>query len=209
MKTLMIYSTYERGKNEKIYQPEMNEKVYRFSLLGMTEKEMAEFFDIAESTFWDWKRRYPEFNEALKKGKEVADSRVAESLYQRAIGYHHKDVDIRVVDGQIIQTPIEKHYPPETSAAIFWLKNRSRAREIPWIESARTELTGKDGTPIQTLNLSRIMERLSDTELALLEKLAKESGALPLSDKDQLSEFQSESDFPLGSESISDNLDNE
>jgi len=163
-----------------IYDDSMNEKAYRLSLLGSTEKEIADFLDIALSTLSDWKRRHPQFKEALSQGKLDADSKVAEALFKRAIGYSHEDTDIRVVDGQIIKTPIEKHYPPETNAAIFWLKNRTRHSERPWLDISRNEISGPNGQAIKSANLSRlIMNQLTNDELALLEKLAIEAETTP------------------------------
>lgn len=54
----------------------------------------------------------------------MADAEVADRLYQRALGYTHVEDDIRVCDGVIITTPTTRHYPPDTTACIFWLKNR-------------------------------------------------------------------------------------
>jgi hypothetical protein len=67
------------------------------------------------------------------------------------MGYEHDEVDIRVVSGEIVQTPIRKIYPPDTTAGIFWLKNRQKAQ---WRDRIDTELSGKDGGPIQTEELS-------------------------------------------------------
>ena len=68
------------------------------------------------------------------------------SLFARANGYEHDEVDIRVVDKEIVQTPIRKYYPPDTTAAIFWLKNR---RPDQWRETKAVELTGAAGGPIE------------------------------------------------------------
>jgi len=105
------------------YKPEYNEQVYKLCLLGATDTEIADFFDIAESTLNNWKIEYPEFMESIKSGKHKADSTVAESLYKRANGYEHEDVDIKMYDGNIIETKLIKHYPPDTTAAIFQLMN--------------------------------------------------------------------------------------
>ncbi len=110
------------------YNPESCIHVEKFCRLGATDKEIADFLDIAESTLNEWKKQYPEFSESLKRGKILADSNVADSLYQRALGYSHPDTDIRVCDGMIVETPLVKHYPPDSTAAIFWLKNR-RSKE--------------------------------------------------------------------------------
>lgn len=106
------------------YAPEYSKQATKLCLLGATDEELADFFDVATSTIYNWKKEHPEFLEAIKKGKVEADAMVANRLFKRALGYKHKDVDIRVCDGNIIQTPLIKHYPPDATSAIFWLKNR-------------------------------------------------------------------------------------
>lgn len=106
------------------FKEEYIERVHKLSLLGATDKELANFFEVSEATLNTWKKKYPAFLEAIKKGKDDADADVVKSLYRRAMGYEHDDVDIRVVDGAVVKTPIKKYYPPETVACIFWLKNR-------------------------------------------------------------------------------------
>jgi hypothetical protein len=101
------------------YRPEYNEQAYKLCLLGHTDAELAAFFDVQESTINNWKLAYPEFLESIKKGKDIADSEVAAKLYHRATGYSHPDVDIKMYEGQIIETPLVKHYPPDTAAAII------------------------------------------------------------------------------------------
>lgn len=90
---------------------------------GLTDKQLAYVFGITEQSINRYKKDQG-FCKALKKGKKISDSRVVRSLFERAIGYEHPDVDIRAVKGEIVQTQIIKHYPPDPTAAIFWLKNR-------------------------------------------------------------------------------------
>jgi hypothetical protein len=106
------------------YKKEYETQVYKLCLLGATDVEIADFFGIRESTLNNWKKKHPQFMESIKKGKDMADATVSESLYKRANGYSHKDTDIRVIDEKVVKTPLTKHYPPDTAAAIFWLKNR-------------------------------------------------------------------------------------
>lgn len=112
---------------------------------GFTDRELADLIGVSEGTIGAWKIAHIEFAEALKVGKGVADDRVERSLYARATGYEHDEVDIRVVNGKIVKTPLRKFYPPDTVAAIFWLKNRRRAE---WRDKHDHEHTGKDGGPI-------------------------------------------------------------
>jgi len=107
--------------------------------LGATNLEMAEALGVALSTFNLWKTLHAEFSDAIKIGKDVADDRVEQSLYQRAMGYSHPETDIRVVDGSIVETPMIKHYAPDTTAAIFWLKNR---RPAEWRDKHELDHSG-------------------------------------------------------------------
>jgi hypothetical protein len=106
------------------FDPTFCKKATKLCLLGATDKDLADFFEVTESTINNWKVDYPEFLESIKKGKTEADAQVANRLFKRALGYKHPDTDIRVCDGMIVQTPLIKHYPPDPTAAIFWLKNR-------------------------------------------------------------------------------------
>lgn len=134
------------------YQDSYPEQAEKLCKLGATDAELADFFNVVESTLNLWKVEYPEFSEAIKAGKTLADANVADRLYQRAMGFEHDSEEIKVVsDGQgagssIERVPIRKIYPPDTTAAIFWLKNRQRDK---WRDKTETELTGKDGGPVQ------------------------------------------------------------
>lgn len=121
----------------------------KLCMLGATDKELADFFEIDERTLNRWKVDYPEFRQALKEGKEEADAQVGQRLFQRACGYSHPDVHISNYQGEVTQTKITKHYAPDTTACIFWLKNR---RPDLWRD--RTEHTGKDGGPIETRDVT-------------------------------------------------------
>lgn len=106
------------------YKPEYCKQARKLCLLGATDKQLSDFFEVAESTLSKWKLDYLEFSESLKSGKELANANVAQKLYHRAIGYKHKDLHISNYQGKITLTPIIKVYPPDTTACIFWLKNR-------------------------------------------------------------------------------------
>lgn len=121
------------------YKEEYNDQAYKLCLLGHTDAELASFFDVSEQTVNAWKHEHPEFLESLKKGKEIADGNVIASLYHRANGYSHEEVDIKVIEGQIVQTPLVKHYPPDATSAIFWLKNRQPKK---WRDKQVTEHEG-------------------------------------------------------------------
>lgn len=118
--------------------------------LGATDMEIADFFEVEVRTLYRWKAENDAFCQALKAGKEVADERVERSLFARANGYEHDEVDIRVVSGEIIQTPIRKYYPPDTTACIFWLKNR---RPAEWRDKVEQEHSG-------TVQIGRVVREI-------------------------------------------------
>ena len=120
--------TGKKGGPPTKYKPELNKLVEVAASQGLIDKEIYEMLGISKRTFQCYQKRHPLFSESLKKGKEIADSDVVRSLYQRACGYSHPDVHISQFEGSVIKTPIIKHYPPDTTACIFWLKNRQKER---------------------------------------------------------------------------------
>lgn len=106
------------------YKSEFVELAYNYCLLGAIDTELATFFDVDVDTIHRWKKDHPEFYDSIKKGKAYADAQVASKLYHRANGYEHPEDDIKVCDKEIVITATIKHYPPDTTACIFWLKNR-------------------------------------------------------------------------------------
>ncbi|GFO81790.1 MAG: hypothetical protein A49_14170 [Methyloceanibacter sp.] len=106
----------------------------QLTLLGATDDDIAQAFGVVRRTITTWKQLHKAFKDALEEGKEVADARVVRSLYERATGYSHPDVKMfcpkeATTEGEVIVVPCTKHYPPDTGAAIFWLKNRQGWRD--------------------------------------------------------------------------------
>ena len=120
------------GGRPSLYKPEYCDLAYKFCLLGATDADLARMLEVEESTINNWKKDFPEFLESLKRGKEIADANVAKALYHRAIGFKHDDVEVKVVangdnmGSRIELVPVEKIYPPDTGAAMAWLKNRQK-----------------------------------------------------------------------------------
>jgi hypothetical protein len=123
------------------YKPEYAEQAYKLCLLGAKDTEMTDFFGVTEKTFNNWKTDHKEFLQSLKEGKEYADANVASRLYQRAMGYSHPEDKIFNDNGVPLVVPTIKHYPPDTAAAIFWLKNRRKER---WRDKQDMEVNVKE-----------------------------------------------------------------
>lgn len=106
------------------YKKEYADLAHKFALLGLTDKQMAEFFGVSEKKFHDWKKEHPQFLQSITRGKEIADATVAKSLYQRALGYSHPEEKVFNNNGEILRAETVKHYPPDAQAASLWLRNR-------------------------------------------------------------------------------------
>lgn len=118
-----MMSEVKQGRPSK-YKEEYAEQARKLCLLGATDAKLADFFEVDEATINRWKHDFPEFCKSLKAGKMQADAEIAESLFNRARGYVAPDLDIKMYEGEIIETPYMKHYPPDATSMIFWLKNR-------------------------------------------------------------------------------------
>lgn len=120
------------------YRPEFVTQAEKLCRLGATDVDLADFFGVSRQTVHRWRRGNPEFCDAVKKGKLVADANVAEALYRRAVGYSHPAVRISAAsDGRHVAIPYVRKYPPDTTAAIFWLKNR---RPAEWSDKRAREM---------------------------------------------------------------------
>lgn len=136
------------------FKPEFVEQAAKLCAIGATDSEVADFFGVHDATLNRWKHDFPEFCESLKTGKTTADERVERSLYHRAVGYKHDAVKFFQAGAAIIREEYTEHYPPDTTAAIFWLKNRKPEQ---WREVKAIEMTGANGGAVKTeaaLNVS-------------------------------------------------------
>lgn len=102
------------------------EQARKLCQLGATDQEIADFFEVEVRTIYRWKADHDDFCQALKAGKAIADERVERSLYQKAIGYEQEEVKIFMPAGAEgpVYAPYRAKLAPDTTAAIFWLKNR-------------------------------------------------------------------------------------
>jgi hypothetical protein len=112
------------GGRPSKFKPEFIKQTEKLCSLGATDEDLADFFEVSIRTIANWKAEQPEFLQALKGGKDEADERVERSLYQRAVGYTYDAVHFSSFQGVVTATPHRIHVPPDTTAMIFWLKNR-------------------------------------------------------------------------------------
>jgi hypothetical protein len=126
-----------KGKYQKWLEPESLILLEGWARDGLTDEQMANNIGINIATLYEWKKKYAEISEALKKGKEVVDTEVENALLQKALGMTktiQKPIKVREVKYDNGKRVSEKEHieyadeevfiPPDTTAQIFWLKNR-------------------------------------------------------------------------------------
>lgn len=123
---------------------------------GLTDEQIATNIGIVPSTLYEWKKKYEEFSEVLKKGKDLVDREVENALLKRALGYKYDEttyeqVAVKDGEGKVIGHRMEatkivtKEVHPDTTAQIFWLKNR---KPEEWRDKQNIEHSGDAGVRI-------------------------------------------------------------
>ena len=92
---------------------------------GLTNEQIANNIGINVKTLYDWKNKQSNICNSLKKGREVADYEVENALFKRAVGYTIQVNEQKIdKDGCIHDLVKDIHIPGDTTAQIYWLKNR-------------------------------------------------------------------------------------
>lgn len=127
---------------------------------GLTDEQIANNMGISRSTLFEWRKNNQDISNALKKGKEVVDIEVENALYKKALGYNvllKKTFKLKRIeyndDGkkvkeyeELVDGYDEAHIPADTTAQIFWLKNRNprKWRDKVEVETNKQELSKLD-----------------------------------------------------------------
>lgn len=134
------------------FKPECVEQVAKLCRLGATDAELADFFGVDVRTIPRWSEKHPEFCQALKAGKIESDMDIADRLFQRARGFEYVEEQAfkvkrtEYLDGKKVReyeevgvVSLDRVAPPDTTAGIFWLKNR---RKDQWRERQEAPQNG-------------------------------------------------------------------
>jgi len=118
-------SIYEQWENDGLLKDKLF-LVESWAKSGLSNVDIAKNLGINTDTLYEYKKKYPDFADTLRKGQEITDFRVENALYKRAIGYSYEEIKKRHdKDGNVIETTITtKHVFPDVTACMFWLKNR-------------------------------------------------------------------------------------
>lgn len=134
---------------------------------GLTDEQIAKNIGIIPNTLYTWQNKYKEIKEALKRGKEVVDIEVENALLKRALGYEYEEVtrerrenaETGEVSLVVVKT-VKKEVVPDTTAQIFWLKNR---KPDEWRDKKETAISGTlDTNPFDGISTSDIKKMIRD-----------------------------------------------
>ena len=153
------------GGRKAAYTPKLAAVARKCCGRGLTDLEIADVLDVSPATLYRWKAEHPAFSRVFKLGKAEADDRVERSLYSRAIGYDYIAEKAAMTRHGQQTMRYRQHIPPDTAAAVWYLKNRRPDR---WRDAHRHEHVA---TPYDSIE--------SAAELrALLTKHAQELGLI-------------------------------
>lgn len=140
-----------RNKYQEWLTPEGLIKIEGWARDGLSNEQIAHNMGISKDTLYTWQKRFPDFSDALKRGKEVVDREVENAMLKRALGYEYEEVtqelvtdkDTGVTEMRVTKR-VTKQIVPDVTAQIFWLKNRKPSdwrdrREIVDKPSAKEE----------------------------------------------------------------------
>lgn len=152
----------KRGR-KSCFNEKVRETILRLLKEGRTEADIAEVVGVSTRTLTNWKGKHQELLLAVREAKLTADELVEASLFQKALGYSHPEEKIFCNEGMIVTHDTTKHYPPDTQAAMFWLRNRQPER---WKEKTEGDVNVNN-----TTNVNGLTDDQLDAKIA--EKLAK------------------------------------
>ena len=130
-----------KGKYEYWLTPEGLLKLEGWARDGLTDEQIAQNMVIGYSTLQTWKMKYQDIRDTLKRGKEVVDLQVENTLLKRALGYEYEEVSEKYESGTLTEKKVtKKQVVPDTTAQIFWLKNR---RPDKWKDKQDVQVSGE------------------------------------------------------------------
>ena len=155
-----------KGKYQEWIESEGLLKIEGWARDGLTEEQIAHNMGIRRETLIEWKKKYPNISNTLKRGKEIIDRQVENALLKRALGYSYKETTRELIfDKETGKTElkitkeVEKEVVPDTTAQIFWLKNR---KPEEWREKQEVQMSGAVNNPMEGLTTEELKKLIND-----------------------------------------------
>lgn len=135
-----------KGKYQAWLEPDKLILLEAWARDGLTDEQIATKMGICRDTLIQWKKKYPDISDTLKKGKDVVDIQVENALLKRALGYEYEEVSEKYEMGILVEKKVtKKQVVPDTTAQIFWLKNR---KPDEWRDKREVDVEGSAGVMI-------------------------------------------------------------
>lgn len=157
-----------KGKYEEWLTEEGLLQLEAWARNGLTDEQIAHNMGIRRETLYAWKKNYPNISNALKRGKEVVDIQVENALLKRALGYSYKEItresqfNPQTEQYELVVTKeVTKEVVPDTTAQIFWLKNR---KPDEWRDKKDVEHSGSVNNPFAALSTEQLLKLVGDDE---------------------------------------------
>ncbi len=129
---------------------------------GLTDEQIANNLGISKDTFYKYKKEHTDFSDSLKRGKEIVDYQVENALLKRALGYQYKEITTERVYNtkkekyeMVVTKEVVKEVQPDTTAQIFWLKNR---KPKEWRDKQQIEHSGEINNPFKELSTEELRQ---------------------------------------------------
>lgn len=155
-----------KGKYEKWLTKEGLLKLEAWARSGLTDEQIAQNIGINVKTLYDWKKKYSNICNTLKRGKEVVDIEVENALLKRALGYVFTEVTKERVFNKetkqvelVVTKEVTKEVQPDTTAQIFWLKNR---KPTEWRDKKEVDHSGSINNPYKGLTKEQLLKLASE-----------------------------------------------
>lgn len=155
-----------KGKYKRWLEPEGLLKIEAWARNGLTDQQIADNMGITPKTLYRWKDSYSQICQSLKRGKEVVDIQVENALLKRALGYSYDEVTRELCDdnetgkGKLkITKVVTKNVAPDTTAQIFWLKNR---KPESWRDKKDVQHSGVINNPFEGLTTDQLKKLIDD-----------------------------------------------
>ena len=157
-----------KGKYEEWLTPEGLLLIEGWARDGLTNEQIAKNIGINPDTLYNWVKKYPEISETLKRGKEVVDRQVENALLKRALGYEYQETTRELLDsGELGVTKIvTKQVAPDTTAQIFWLKNR---KPDEWRDKQSVEHSGEVHNTVTEITPEQRTQRIAELKAKLIQ----------------------------------------
>lgn len=157
-----------KGKYEQWLTEEGLLQLEAWARNGLTDEQIAHNMGIAYSTLRVWRDKYSALSAALKRGKEVVDIQVENALLKRALGYSYKETTRESQFNpqteqyeMVVTKEVTKEVVPDTTAQIFWLKNR---KPDEWRDKKDVEHSGSVNNPFAALSTEQLLKLAGDDE---------------------------------------------